>query len=175
MFLDENEIKIAKLEDAESIAKLYLEATDAMHAIGITQWNYDYPLISDVIKDIENGALYKIVLEGEIAAVIALNQVQDEQYKAVNWQGKEQTALIIHRLAVRPKFQRRGLAKTLCLFAEQFALKNGLDSIRLDTYSENVSSINLYRKLDYVQYDNEMFFNGNIPPFYPFEKVLKKA
>ena len=55
-------------------------------------------------------------------------------YKTVNWTEGAGEILVIHRLAVHPKFQGQSIAGKLMDFAEGHALNHNYAAIRLDAF-----------------------------------------
>ena len=104
---------------------------------GIYQWNEHYPDKSSFINDAKNNELYVCVENEEVIACISLCNEMDEVYIPVTWKTKNQNNLYIHRLAVHPDFQKKGVGRDLMNFAENFARKKEYKSIRLDTFSKN--------------------------------------
>ncbi|GJM77386.1 hypothetical protein HMSSN036_96020 [Paenibacillus macerans] len=86
-----------------------------------------------------------------MVGIVVLDERQDEEYESIVWRQPKGPNLIMHRLAVDPAAQGRGIARTLIAYAERFAQQNGYRSIRLDTYAKNASALKLYRGLGYDQ------------------------
>jgi len=170
--MDFSQIRLAEMEDAEKIALLFKLVTDSMRANNVLQWHYKYPLVEHVIKDIENNTCYVFEIDGQIAGTITIDNNQDVQYKNVHWKYPTDICYVIHRLGVHPSYQGRKISKTLCLFAEHLALQNQIQYIRLDAYSLNPISNNLYPSLGYHLADGVCFFHGNDAPFNCYEKEI---
>lgn len=160
------------MEDAEIIASLFKLVTDSMRANNVYQWHYKYPLIEHVVKDIQHKTCYVFEIDGQIAGTITIDSNQDVQYKNVHWKYPTDTCYVIHRLGVHPSYQGRKISKTLCLYAEHQALQNQIQYIRLDAYSLNPISNNLYASLGYHLADGVCFFHGNEAPFNCYEKEI---
>jgi len=73
---------------------------------------------------------------------------------------------------VHPKFQGEGYAQKLMAFAENYAKKYNYNSIRLDTFSENIRNQNFYEQRNYTKLEAIYFPNQSEYPFYCYEKVL---
>ena len=170
--MESAEISKGRLDDAHNILQMFVNITDALLEHGVDQWNYDYPDLETIKNDISNASNFVIRSGGDIAASIVLDQKQDDQYKDIGWKYKSDAVLVIHRLGVNPKFQGRGLGKKMCAFAEDFARQNNLDCIRLDAFSENPISTNMYLKLGYRQAEGLCYFRGKATPFYCYEKKI---
>ena len=113
-----------------------------------------------------------VKIDGQIAAVVSINQDQDDQYTHVNWGADEDEIWVVHRLAVSPHFQNRGIAKQLCIYIEDIIKSKGGKAIRLDAYSENPYSNKMYQKLGYKAMKEYLYFHGNEVPFNAYEKIL---
>ena len=140
--------------------------------MGVLQWDFTYPDKAIILKDIESTSCFIVKIEGQIAAVVSLNQDQDGQYSRVKWKGGEDDIWVIHRLAVSTKFQNKGIATKLCQHMEEIARQQGAKAIRLDAYSENPYSNKMYLKLGYKVMDEPLFFHGNKVKFNAYEKLL---
>lgn len=166
------EVEKGKKSDADEIADLFVQCTDFLISLGIQQWRYTYPLISDVQGDIEKEELFVIRDHGNIVATITLNGDQDPQYQSIPWRFKEGNILVMHRLGVHPSYGGRGYGRTMVAFADHFAKKNNYNAIRLDAYSGNFISNPLYEKQGYIKADGYCYFHDNTIPFNCWEKKI---
>ncbi|WP_246309895.1 GNAT family N-acetyltransferase [Paenibacillus alginolyticus] len=80
----------------------------------------------------------------------------------------------IHRLAIHPEYQGRGLGKVLLKFAEQYALDQLCTSVRLDVFSTNNTAVRMYQRAGYVLIGT-IRFPFRHEPYYCFEKILNAA
>lgn len=143
-------MKKAKLHHIPAIEALFLACIEEMNTRGVIQWNKDYPGRANIVKDIERQELYYSG-EGEaIHGVITLNDIQDPQYKDINWK-YEGKILVVHRLAAHPACQGKGIGVRLMQFAEDYGAENAYTAIRLDGYEGNPRSMAFYRKLGYSE------------------------
>ena len=143
-----------------------------MNEHGITQWNDQYPPLEVFSSDIEKDTLYIMKDDGKIIGIIVLSAEQDEEYEPVDWTDKDGKFLIVHRLAVHPSWQRKGVAEKLMDSAEQFAKENRFTSIRIDTFSSNPRMLALIQKRQYERKPGEIFFPENQEPYYCYEKIF---
>jgi len=162
----------ANHEHAQEILNIFRASTKTMLKAGIGQWHYDYPVLSHIQSDIQEGRCF-LWMENTILGAITINQDQDDQYNNVEWQFASDAVWVIHRLAVHPDAQGKRIATSLCRFAEKFASKNGGDVIRLDAYAGNPSSNALYHKLGYSLANGYCYFHGNELPFNCYEISIK--
>ncbi|KAI7252842.1 hypothetical protein KC345_g11442 [Hortaea werneckii] len=143
-----------------------------MQAGGSDQWDDSYPNRDIITADIEQGTLFVCIDNEAIAGIIVLDENQSEQYGAIEWQQQQGPHLVMHRLAVHPEFQGKGIARQLIAFAEEYARRSGYSSIRMDTYAKNERVLKIYPSLGYVQ-RGEIYFPGRTAAFPVFEKILK--
>ena len=167
-----NRIVKATVSDLPLVIETFMACTAELKKQGINQWNYQYPEPTEVLKDIKNGTVFIIKNTKRVIASITLNQKQDIQYQNVDWQQKDAKVLVMHRLAVHPISQGEGFAKKMCKFAEKHALKLGLNSIRLDAFSDNPASNNLYLSLGYEVAAGICYYHDVKKPFFCYEKDL---
>lgn len=165
-------IKNAARTDLEKLYEITKRCARDMIARGIFQWDEKYPSTDILLKDIELGQIWKLEDGNIILGIIVLTEIEDEEYKNVNWLTKNGNSLYVHRLAVDPKLQGLGYAQKLMNFAEKFAKENNYSSIRLDTFSKNKRNQNFYEKRDYTKLEKIYFLNQSEHPFYCYEKII---
>ncbi|MFD2563420.1 GNAT family N-acetyltransferase [Aquimarina rubra] len=165
-------IRKALLSDLDAIHKLTQACAKAMIAKGIFQWNEDYPTRSRFQKDIELEELYILEEEHLIKGIIVITELMDDEYIPVQWLTDNQNNLYIHRLAVHPDYWGKGLAQQLMSWAETNAVKNGYQSVRLDTFSQNKRNQKFYETRGYKKLGNIFFPKQSEHPFYCYELLL---
>ena len=160
----QNELDRVK-EIAEACAKNMIENN-------IFQWNDKYPSREIFKEDIENKSLYVSKINQEVVGCIMFSSFKDDVYKTVNWITQDEYSLYIHRLAVHPIFQKRGIARKMMDFAEDFAKSNNYISIRLDTFSQNPRNNKFYKSRGYNKLDDVYFPKQSEFPFHCYEKLV---
>jgi ribosomal protein S18 acetylase RimI-like enzyme len=159
------EIRRAKTRDLNGIMNLVQSCVSDMEAREIHQWDEIYPDEGTIKNDIRKQQLYLLEDDGCLCGIIALNEVQEPEYKNVNWKFPGKT-LVVHRLAIEPSYQRKGLAKMLMQFAEKRAKEGHYENIRLDAFIHNPASVALYERLGYRMAGTVTFRKGD---FFCFE------
>lgn len=160
-----------ELDEIPVIFDIFNECRNYMEMQGIFQWDDIYPNNKVVTDDYKNNSIYIYKNSTEIMGVISFDEEQSEEYKKINWLYNDNKILVIHRLAVRPDYQKQGIARQLMNFVEGTAVKLGFSSVRLDTYSGNPRAIKFYTELGY-KIRGEVFFARRQLPFYCMEKKL---
>lgn len=166
-----NEIRNAHKEEIAEIMDLIARCVQVMQDGGSDQWDALYPNKEIISLDIERGTLFVCEDNNAVAGIIVLDENQAEEYKSIQWVHNEGPHLIMHRLAVDPQVQGKGIARRLIVFAEDYAARNGYKSIRLDTYNKNARALGLYSRLGYDR-RGEVNFPGRTASFPVFEKIL---
>lgn len=165
-------IELAKINDLDRVKKITSDCALEMISRKVFQWDENYPNIEIFKKDIDNQNLYVYREKSIVLGCIMLSLSKDEVYDNVKWLTKDEKNLYVHRLAVDPKYQKKGIGKLLMDFAEEYGLKNGLKSVRLDTFSKNDRNNKFYRSRNYIQLDDVYFPNQSEFPFHCYEKIL---
>ena len=165
-------IRKAKPNDLKRIIEITKACAAFMISNNIFQWNEHYPNIATFKNDLKEESLYVIEKNEKVIGCIVMSQIMDEFYQNVDWITSNKKNLYLHRLAIHPKFQKRGFAKQLMNFSFDFAKKNKFTSIRLDTFSGNPSNNIFYIKLGFKKLGEIYFRKQSDKPFYCFEKIM---
>ena len=142
-------IRLATVEDIAGIMEFIWALIPTLHAGGNKQWDETYPNPEVFAEDIAAGQLYLMSAEGQTAGVIAVTTEQYPEYADVGWD-IHKPATVVHRLAVNPIFQRRGIAALLLGHAEIIARARNHARILADTNSHNQAMKHLLPKLGYT-------------------------
>lgn len=164
-------IELANEKNIEEIMTLIAACVSRMRAMGNNQWGEEYPNEKTVKSDLRQHDLYAAKEGKEILGIITLNEFQDEEYRTVPWQSEADKVLVVHRLAVDPRFQQKGVAGKLMDFAENKAAEENYAAIRLDTYSNNPAAIHLYEGRGYAK-KGQVHFPYRDLPFVCYEKLF---
>ncbi|PHS10799.1 MAG: GNAT family N-acetyltransferase [Kordia sp.] len=159
-------------EDIPELLIVTKACAQAMIADGIYQWNEDYPSYEAFEKDIEIGQLWVLKDDGNIIGSVVISELIDEEYKAVVWLTPNTKNMYIHRLAIHPNSQGKGLAQKLMDFAEAYAKENYFLSVRLDTFSVNTRNNAFYQKRGYQKLGDVYFPKQSEHPFHCYELVF---
>ena len=164
-------IRKAKINELDEIMNMYASCVDGMQKANIDQWDSTYPNRKIISQDIRNKSFYIFLINDKIIGGINVDKIQDKTYLDVEWKDKDNKFLVVHRLAVRQEFWKKGIGNKLMIFAESLVKEKKLNSIRLDTYSSNPIAINFYLNLGYIK-KGEIFLKPNKNEYYCFEKLI---
>lgn len=164
-------IRKAKLNDLNSIMEIIKSTVEEMKTYNNNQWDENYPQAKDFTNDIESGNLYVDDDRGNIKGFICVNFIEPVEYENINWSSNDKS-MVIHRMAVNPKFRQQGVASEMMHFAEKLASDNNVVYLKTDTYSINTKMNSLFKKFGF-NLVGEMSFLGKEKPFYCYDKLLK--
>jgi ribosomal protein S18 acetylase RimI-like enzyme len=165
------EVAIGTPGDVAAVTEVATLCVAQMRASGIDQWDEIYPGHDVFAADAESGHLYVLRSGGIVAGSIVLNEIQAPEYTTVAWRWPDHRPLVIHRLCVRPDYQRQGAGHRLMDFAESFAASRAYPSIRLDTYTGNPRAVTMYERRGYLAAGFVRFPRRRLP-FICMEKAL---
>jgi ribosomal protein S18 acetylase RimI-like enzyme len=144
------QVREAKLEDVAAVMGLVNRVVPQMRASGNLQWDDHYPNASVFERDVARAQLWVAEVDEHLAGVAAITTDQEPEYADVGWDLSEQ-AIVVHRLAVDPAFQGKGVAMALMLQAEAVGRTRGIAVLRVDTNTQNEATQRLFPKLGYVR------------------------
>lgn len=165
-------IKLATHYDLDRVKEIAEACAKKMIENKIFQWNDKYPSREIFKEDIKNKSLYVSKINQEIVGCIMFSSFKDDVYESVNWITQDGYNLYVHRLAVHPIFQNKGIGRKMMDFAESFAKSNNYISIRLDTFSQNSRNNKFYKSRGYRRLDDVYFPKQSEFPFHCYEKLV---
>lgn len=157
------------MSDLDAIEILVKEVIQDMENRGIHQWDDIYPTKDDFETDIQKDTLYVAEENGDLAGVYVINQDADDAYFELEWSSPAETACLLHRLCVSPKYQNKGVGSSIMAKVEELAKDMGYLSVRLDVFTENPGALHLYQK---SCYEERGFADWRKGRFVLMEKVL---
>lgn len=165
-------IRKATLSDIDSILDITKACAHFMIERGILQWNEEYPNKTAFEIDVSRNELFVFEHGNAVIGCMVISEKMDDEYKDTQWLTENMRNLYIHRLAVHPNEQGKGIAQKMMTFAEKYAKTNNYVSIRLDTFSQNRRNQLFYETRGYERLGNVYFPNQSEHPFYCYELVL---
>jgi ribosomal protein S18 acetylase RimI-like enzyme len=164
-------IRQATLLDIEPIMQLVKVVVPLMIQAGNFQWDDMYPNPAVFETDIQLQQLWLAEIDGTIAGIAAITTDQEPEYAKVGWNINE-NAIVIHRLAVHPAYQGKGVAVALLKQAELIAANRNIPVLRVDTNSMNKATQALFPRLGYeFAGEIDLSFRPGLL-FYCYEKRL---
>jgi ribosomal protein S18 acetylase RimI-like enzyme len=126
-------------EDLPLIHELFEHSIAYQEHHGYPDWkNYDR---NAIVRDIETGNQYKIVMDGLTALVFSVAY----QDKIIWREADQQNAVYLHRMVINPQFKGQRLFGLVLAWCKQHIREKGLRFIRMDTWAANLNIIGYYK------------------------------
>ncbi|PXV62325.1 acetyltransferase (GNAT) family protein [Dysgonomonas alginatilytica] len=140
-------------KDIDELEALYNDLNDYLEAnVNYPGWiKHIYPVRETAIEGIKEDNLFVLRTDGIIAGSVILNNEPEKAYDEVEWgiEAGYDEIIVVHTLVINPKCMQKGVALELMNYAQKYAVKQNMKSIRLDVSVNNVPAIALYEKLGY--------------------------
>ena len=168
-------IRKTRIEDIPAVIAIVDEAKAYFKAQGIPQWQNGTPNEEMIENDIAKGYSYVLIEDGEVIGTACIIEEADPDYSRItegSWLNDEPYT-VVHRIAVKSSCKGNGHAAKLLQYAEETALKNGWNNVRIDTHERNSSMRRLLSKNGFVQCGN-VEIGPLKEPRIAYQKILKK-
>lgn len=122
-----------------------------------------YPSRASALEALERDEMFVLEANGAVAASARINRTQGAEYRRAAWRtaAPDGRVMVLHTLAVDPKFRGRGFGTQFVDFYERYARENGCPYLRMDTNEINTAARRLYAGLGYAEADIvPCVFNG---------------
>ena len=165
-------IRLDKKSDLDRLLQITRLCAIEMESRKVFQWNEHYPDGQSFIRDINNSELYVYCIKDIVVGCVSICSLMDNVYSKVCWKTDGKNSIYIHRLAVDPDHQKQGVGSKLMDFAENKSKSDGIDSIRLDTFSKNTVNQNFYEARGYIKLEDIYFPLQSEYPFHCYELLF---
>lgn len=159
-------------KDIDSLLEITSACALHMQNQSIFQWNALYPSKETFEEDLKRKELFVFKLDTKPIGCIVISTFMDDEYKEVNWLTPNENNVYIHRLAVHPEQQGKGIARKLMAFAEEKSRLEKRTSVRLDTFSQNLRNQKFYEQRGYQRLGAIYIPQQSEFPFYCYELIL---
>jgi GNAT superfamily N-acetyltransferase len=163
-------LRKANLSELPIIWDIIQQAIEQRRQDGSEQWQNGYPNEQIIHKDITNGYAYVLVDNNAIIAYAAIIFGVEPAYNNIKgrWLTSNDYA-VVHRVATSNAVKGNGVATHLFRMIEDLCIEQKVDSIKVDTNSDNAPMLRILEKLSYT-YCGEILFKGASRKAY--EKVI---
>lgn len=163
----------ADKSDVNNIMNIIQQAQEYFKEEGIDQWQNNYPNPETIKNDIDNEESYVLIKDNNIVGTTAVSFEGEPTYNSIydgSWLSNDKYATI-HRVAVDNKHKGLGLASEIINQAEKLCIKNGIQSIKVDTHEDNISMQKLLKKCNF-KYCGVIYLEDKSKRI-AFEKIIK--
>lgn len=105
-----------------------------------------HPTDETIMKYICSGTMYRYVINGTTAGVMAVTMEQEKDYHEITWEidVKDEEVAVIHILGVNPQYQNQGIGRQMIEESIQLARACGKMAVRLDALASNTPAQKMY-------------------------------
>lgn len=172
-------IKPATAADIFAIMPVFDQAREAIAALGIDQWQDGYPTEAHIADDIEKAYGYVLCVGGRVQGYFAMIPDGEPTYNKI-YDGAWLTDgryMTVHRVAMSDAMRGQGGAAEAMKYAVSRALRQGMESVRIDTHHGNVRMRKFLEKQGFLPCGTIFLASGSARLAYErdLRPVLKKA
>lgn len=165
-------IRKAVHEDLERVMEIKEKVVPLMVGAGNTQWSDSYPDQSRFSRDVEAGSLYVFEEDGRLDGFVVVDDDHPAPYDEIQWEVPHAESRAMHRMAVDPSRQGRGIARKMMKAVEEKIEAEGYRGIHTDTSLENEKMQKQFEKNGYT-FKGKLHLDDNEDDWYvAYEKVF---
>lgn len=146
-------IRPAMISDLNSIEEIYQEhfAHEKQYGAYTVFREGVYPTRKDAENALRKDALFVYEENGIIIGSIIVDDIQPDEYRRIDWpsHATDEKVKVVHLLMIRPSAAGKGIGSALVNFVSEMAKRQSCIAIRLDTGSQNIPAVSLYKKMGF--------------------------
>lgn len=158
-------MQLTLTHDFELVKARYIDVIENTPGIErYARWNYGkHPTDESIRSYIDNGEMYLMMDEGNVAGMVAIVMHQGSDYETVRWAEKlsNEQVSTLHLLAVVPDYRGQSLGRRILQEAIKLSAKNGKKAVRLDTLKTNLPARHLYDKAGFFYRGEQYLYAEN--------------
>ena len=130
-------LRKAKITELDEIMLIIEDGREFLRQQGINQWQHGSPSKEMIEQDIKEQTSYVYEIDRNIVATAMLtNYDRDYENYPTLW-SKCDNYLVIHRMATLKNIRNQGIGRQFLSAIMDFAKKENIDYIRIDTHKDN--------------------------------------
>ena len=130
-------LRKVKSEELDEIMLIIEDGREFLRQQRINQWQHGSPSKETIVQDIKNQTSYVYEIDRNIVATAMLtNHDRDYENYPTLW-SKCDNYLVIHRIATIKNKRNQGVGRQFLSAIVEFAKKENIDYIRIDTHKDN--------------------------------------
>ena len=150
-------IRKAIENDIDAIMEIIHDARNYLKENNIPQWQGPYPTKEIFLEDIETGNCY-VLEDDDIIGVMCIFLRENDQDNEDNYDYIEDGSwlnddpyVVIHRSAILSSKTHKGYMQQMFVYAEDYALENGVKNLRIDTHRMNQAMLKSIDRFGFQQ------------------------
>ena len=138
-------------EQVEALHAVLVAAGLDMEArLGLSHWVPPFP-VDRLAEQARHGGVYGVYDGDVLVATFTVSKDALSEYPDVAFAPDGEPPLHLHRIAVHPEYQGRGVGSWCMAQIENLARESGCRSVRFDAFSRNLGLLDYYRDLGYLE------------------------
>lgn len=145
-------IRLANLNDLNSIMEIVSDAVGLLKANKVNQWQNGYPNKDIITNDINSKNLY-VYDDYCVVGFAYISSNKEPSYEVIyngSWLQNDEY-IVVHRIAVKKEYLNRKVAWALLTEAVNMARRSNIKSIRVDTHKDNLIMNNFLKKFGFTK------------------------
>ena len=130
-------LRKAKSTELDEIMLIIEDGREFLRQQGINQWQHGSPSKETIEQDIKEQTSYVYEKVGEIVATAMINNYDKDYEKHPTLWSKCDNYSVIHRIATIKNKRNQGVGRQFLSAIVEFAKKENIDYIRIDTHKNN--------------------------------------
>lgn len=163
----------ATYDDLSAIMTLITQARAHLKALGVDQWQDEYPAKSHITGDLDAGEGYVMHQDGALTGYACVSFAGEPAYDTL--QGQWHSAgpyAVVHRMAIGDGHKGKGLSTLFFDYVQTLCRQRGVHTIKVDTDRDNATMRHILDKNGF-SYRGEIRFQNSDK--IAFEKTLSAA
>ena len=166
-------LRKAQPEDRDDMLEIVSHGQASLKAMGVNQWQNNYPNSDVIQRDIEKGYAYVLTENDSVIAMSTVIFNDEPTYERIyegEWLSRGEF-VVVHRIAVNNRFRNKGIASYLLGEIEKMVIQATIPSIKIDTHKDNLPMRKVLEKSGYIYCGRIVLLDGHSRVAY--EKLLK--
>ena len=165
-------LRKAAIADIPAMMEIFFQAQASLKALGVNQWQNNYPNVDVVGKDLDNGTAYVLTQDGCViatATIIFNNEPTYDRIYEGEWLSRGEF-VVVHRMAIDNRYKKKGIASHILREVGKIAVQANISSFKIDTHKDNVPMRKTLEKNGFTYCGRIVLLDGNSRVAY--EKLL---
>ena len=144
-------LRKAKSTELDEIMLIIEDGREFLRQQGINQWQHGSPSKETIEQGIKNQTSYVYEIDRNIVATAMITNYDRDYEKSPTLWSKCDNYLVIHRIATKKNKRNQGVGRQFLSAIEEFAKKENIDYIRIDTHKDNKIMRKLLSNFGFVE------------------------
>jgi RimJ/RimL family protein N-acetyltransferase len=149
--------------DIPAMMAIFIQAQASLKALGVNQWQNNYPNTGVIGQDLDNGTAYVLTMDGSVIATATIIFNYEPTYDRI-YEGEWLSCgefVVVHRVAIDNRFKMKGVASYILNEVEKMAVQSNIPSFKIDTHKDNLPMRKTLEKNGFTYCGRIVLADGN--------------